>query len=122
MRNCIEITKDSISVEGILAKLEIWVGNEEMVANDDAIHLVQVLLGNCGICPSALGACSDFAESQIWTEENIVRFAGIGLEVLMDFGTGHLWRFLYLQMCEMVCYMMMHLQQATVSLEQHHCN
>jgi hypothetical protein len=46
-----------------------------------------------------------------------VRFAGIGLEVLMDFGTGHLWRFLYSQMCEMVCYMMMHLQQATLSLE-----
>lgn len=63
MRNCIEITKESISVEGILAKLEIWVGNEEMVANNDAIHLVQVLLGNCEICPSALGACSDFAES-----------------------------------------------------------
>ncbi len=49
MRNCIEITEDSTSVEGILAKLEIWVGNEEMVANDDAIHLVQVLLGNCWI-------------------------------------------------------------------------
>jgi hypothetical protein len=32
MRNCIEITEDSTSVEGILAKLEIWVGNEEMVA------------------------------------------------------------------------------------------
>lgn len=49
MRNCIEITEDSISVEGILAKLEIWIGNEEMVANDDAIHLVQVVLGNYGI-------------------------------------------------------------------------